>query len=394
MDKDVTLHWQGPAWFAGRTMPGSIGMVPGLTADVDLLEAYQDGRKLPSAVPSAILVDTTCVTEMEGGEAFYIWLNQQIDQLECDIPLVYLCAAADTLPDRPRPHAVMDRQIPDDILFLAVSDLQRALLRSEEARIRRLTFGRIHGYTGSERHRGGSGLLVIGLGKRFLELTHAVSSKVQTIGAFDQTMGESYMAQRAFDAVILNGDYADTHEALRQFRLDPRHASLPVIAIASQKTDIIALFEAGATDVIFGNPTEANLRLRLATAIRSGKRRRLADRALAESHRWLAEHLNKGGIPQKLYQTYLERADQALSKRGLKVCELQLVPQEFDPLKLASANAANLYGTLLSVADATSREEDLICHVRDLGPMAVLKSERGKHRLQQRINAILAHTEI
>ncbi|NVK36274.1 MAG: hypothetical protein HWE23_17450 [Rhodobacteraceae bacterium] len=394
MEKDSSLHWHGPAWYAGRRFPGSTGQIPGLPGDVDLLEAFAGDHTLSGPLPSCVLIDATEVAGHGEPAEFYGWLDLQVAALETDVPILVLCAAGEDLPEKPRIHAVIDRQVPDDILFASICDLQRTLIRVEEARVRRLTFGRIPGYTGARRHRGGSGLLVIGLGTRFLELTHALKKNVETVGAFDQVMGETYLARRAFDAVILDGDYADIYETLRQLRIDPRYVSLPVLAIASHKTDVLSLFKAGASDVIFGNLTETNLKMRLATAIRSGKRRRLADRVLAESHHWLTRRLQAGGISRECYDAYLMRSREAAKKRGLDICELVLLPHNFAEADFRLDSATDLFGTVLSVADATSREEDLVCYVQDLGPMAVLKNERGKTRLEERINAILSHTQI
>jgi hypothetical protein len=135
-----------------------------------------------------------------------------------------------------------------------------------------------------------------------------------------------------------------------------------------------------------------NLALRLAAAIRAGKRRRLADKILAESHKWLTRELNTGGVSQNHYDRYLSTIGPALAKRGLEIWEMNLLPENFSTPDMSTMLAPDLYGTLLSIADATSREEDLVCFVHDRGPVAVLKSERGKSRLQARINAILGRT--
>ena len=71
---------------------------------------------------------------------------------------------------------------------------------------------------------------------------------------------------------------------------------------------------------------------------------------------------------------------------------MNLLPENFSAPDMSTMLAPDLYGTVLSIADATSREEDLVCFVPDRGPVAVLNSERGKARLQARINAILGRT--
>ena len=81
-----------------------------------------------------------------------------------------------------------------------------------------------------------------------------------------------------------------------------------------------------------------------------------------------------------------------MKKRGLEIWQMKLLPENFNFPADSAMLAEDLYSTVLAIADATSREEDLVCVVRDAGPVAVLKSERGMARLRSRINAILSHT--
>ncbi|WP_209008297.1 hypothetical protein [Roseibium polysiphoniae] len=394
MDTETSLLWHGPTWFAGRRLPGSAGPIPGLTSDIDLITTWRTEALLPDMLPSVILLDTEALDRLDKRADFTAWLAVAIEELRTDVPILLLCKAGDDLSGLVRPTAIVDREIPDDTLFATACDLQRSLMRSEEARIRRMSFGRVPGYGSAPHHKGTSGLLIVGMGGRLLQVQQASQRNVEIVGAFDQQMGEDYLAQRAFDAVILDDTFDENLENLRRIRMDARFAALPVLAVAEQASDIPTLFRAGASDVLRLPLQETNLSIRLSTAIRFGKRRRLADKVLAESHKWLREQLNTGGVPQVFYARYSERAGAALAKRGLEIWEMKLLPENFSTPDDATLLAPDLYGTVLSIADATSREEDLVCFVHDVGPIAVLKSERGKARLQARINAILGHTRL
>jgi len=393
MDQDNSLLWQGPVWFAGRPSPVSAGPIPGLPGDIDLLQAYPGTEEPDDRLPSAIVVDISSVAEADRN-GFLAWLDGLITRLPTDVPLFFLSDPDDILPARPKANATINRSVPDDVLFNAICSHQRALMRFEEARIRRLVFGRIPGYGAAPHYRGTSGRLVVGLGGRFPDLQQASDRKVEVIGAFTRDMAENYLSQRAFDAVILDSNLDETLESLRLIRMDARFAALPVLVVTDRLEDTAMLFRAGANDVLNVPLHDANLRARRATAIRHGKRRRLADKVLAESHRWLTQQLGSGGVSQADYARYLERAGDALAKRGLELCEMKLLPENFFLPDQTIALSEALCGTLLSIADATSREEDLVCVVHDMGPVAVLKSQRGKGRLQARIEAILGHTAL
>lgn len=393
MDQDVSLLWQGPVWFAGRPSPTSAGSVPGLPGDIDLLRGFTNPEGMDDRLPSAVVVDISAIEACDRNR-FFAWLDGMVARLPTDVPIFFLSGSDDVLPNRPKANATINRAVPDDVLFNAICSHQRALMRFEEARIRRLVFGRIPGYGAAPHYRGTSGLLVVGLGGRYPDLQEASGRKVEVIGAFTRDMAENYLSQRAFDAVILDSTLDETLESLRLIRMDSRFTAIPVLVVTDHPGDTAMLWKAGANDVLTLPLDETNLRARLATAIRHGKRRRLADKVLAESHRWLTQQLDKGGVSQNDYHRYLERAGQALAERGLSLCEMKLLPENFVLPEQTTALAENLYGTLLSVADATSREEDLVCVVNDIGPVAVLKSQRGKGRLQARIEAILAHTAL
>lgn len=393
MDSESSFLWQGPTWFLGRMPPVPTGGLPGLGADVDLLTAFAADEDISFPLPSSVLVDPEQIPA-DIKDTFLVWLVNQLLALPSDVPVIYFSEGDCLVPDKPKSSAILNRSISETALFERICDLQRVLIRSEEARIRRMVFGRVPGYGAAPHISGRGGLLVIGFGGRFLDVMQARQKNVDVIGAFDQRMGEEYLSQRAFDAVILDGAFDDVLENLRCLRRDARFASIPVLAVTSFESDLPIFYDAGANDVLLAPLSQDMLRQRLAAAIRLGKRRRLADRVLAESRKWLMQQQQSGGLKRRDYDSYLQQAAKALSARGLMIWQISLLPDVPPSGDFTGMIAPDLCGTVLSIADATSREEDLVCFVRDLGPVAVLKSERGCERLKSRISAILGHTRL
>ncbi|GGB45264.1 hypothetical protein GCM10011316_16620 [Roseibium aquae] len=393
MDADPSLMWHGPLWYAGFRPAELSGAIPGLRTDEDLLTHFQAGSHPSGALPSAIAVTPTLLGTTTEQSAFFQWLDALVSGLACEVPLILFIGPEDVVPERPRADAVIHFGMAPQHVFERVCALQRNLLRFEEARVRRLVFGRLAGSAPAPHHSGPSGLLVIGVGHRFLELEATAEDKVDVVGAFDQRLAEDYLKQRAFDAVILDGGLPDALETLRQLRFDARFATLPVLVFSSGQGEAHALVEAGATDVLPQGITAENLKARMRVLIRAGKRRRLADRILAESRKWLMQTASAGGVPESVYQAYLDRTQSGLELRGLRLEEVWLAPAEGLPgTPSGESDTSNVFATLMTIADATSREEDLVCVVAGKGPVAVLKSDRGKARIMARINAILSHT--
>lgn len=391
MDLETSLSWRGPYWYAGRRPRRQSDTDAPEDLDVSLLEIFGRGGTPPTAVPAAIVIDLAQIPEMVR-QPFHDWLRPIVRGLSCEVPFYILSGSDDWIPDDVRPTAILERSVPDDVLLMLICIHQRALMRSEEARIRRRIFGRVEGFGVAPHHSGTSGLLVVGLSGRFLEWQAASDRRVEVIGAFDGTMAAEFMTQRAFDAVVIDSAIDDTIDYMQQIRRDSRFAGLPVMAVCDDERDVVDLFRNGASDVLLGQNRQDTLNRRIACAIRLGKRRRLADRVLAESQVWLRQQISTGGLPQDRYLAYLKTASDALAARGLDLWEMRLSPEYFDIPAIGLNNMADLNGTLLSIADATSRDEDLVCLVEDIGPVAVLKNETGTRRLQKRINSILTHT--
>ncbi|MEP2705493.1 MAG: hypothetical protein ABJN98_03135 [Roseibium sp.] len=393
MDVETSLSWRGAYWYAGRRPIRSDNADLPEDLDVSLIDVFNRQRKPPTALPAAVVVDVTQIPE-DIRESFFAWLATQLKSLPCEVPYYVLTCGNDDLPEDLRATGIIGRSVPDDVLLMLICIQQRAILRTEEARIRRQIFGRIPGFGTAPHQSGTSGLLVVGLSGRFLEWQAASEQKVEVIGAFDGAMAAEFMTQRAFDAVVIDTEYEDTIDYMQQVRRDPRFAGLPVLAVCENQEDSVLLFRNGASDVLMGTHKKETLNKRLAAAIRFGKHRRLADRVLAESHSWLRQQINVGGLGTEFYSAYLETSSNALATRGLDLWEMRLTPEYFNFPEEAHHQSEDFNGTLLSIADATSRDEDLVCLVRDLGPVAVLKNEAGPRKLQKRINSILSHTVI
>ncbi|MCV0424864.1 MAG: hypothetical protein K5905_05305 [Roseibium sp.] len=354
---------------------------------------HQRGSVLPTALPAAIVVD---VTAIQGGDQtdFFDWLVPQVQNLACEVPFYVLTGSEDEVPSGLPATAIIDRVVPDDVLLMLICIHQRSLLRSEEAQLRRRIFGRIPGFGSAPHHSGSSSLMVVGLSGRFLEWQDASDQKAEVVGAFDGNMAVEFMSQRAFDAVVVDAPIEDAVDYMQQIRRDARFAGLPVLAVCEHEEDSLLLFRNGASDVLVGDNRKETLAQRLIAAIRFGKRRRLSDRILAESHVWLRQQDGKGGLDVEFYTNYLETCSDALAAKGLDLWEMRLQPENFG-LEVSTPEDLNeVYTTLLSIAEATSRDEDLVCLVQGLGPVAVLKNEAGTTRLQKRIHSILAHTQL
>ncbi|MBN9670584.1 response regulator transcription factor [Labrenzia aggregata] len=352
---------------------------------------FERGSRLPTALPAAIVVDVTC--SLDGTlDSFFEWLLPFVRDLACDVPFYILTGGDDDIPQGVQPTAVINRTVPDDVLLMLICIHQRAILRFEEAQLRRNVFGRIPGFGSAPHHSGTSSLMVVGVSGRFLEWQDAIDEKFEVVGAFDGSMAVEFMALRAFDAVVVDAPFEDAVDYIQQIRRDARFAGLPVLAVCEDEDDTVHLFRNGASDVLMGENRKDTLASRLATAIRFGKRRRLADRGLAESRMWLRQQINHGGLDIDYYNSYLDSCSAALAVRGLDLWEMRLQPENFGIEVSSPDELEETYSTLLSIADATSREEDLVCLVKDMGPVAVLKNEQGTLRLQNRINMILRHT--
>ncbi|MTI07973.1 hypothetical protein E1180_20945 [Roseibium denhamense] len=346
---------------------------------------------MPSAVPAAVVVDIAAVPDPER-KPFFDWLSPQIQALSCEVPVYILTDGQDHVPQVSNVTAILERQVPDDVLLMLICIHQRALIRSDEARIRRQVFGSNPAAEPAPHHSGTSSLLVIGLSGRFLEWQAASDHKVEVIGAFDGNMATEFMSQRAFDAVVIDTNFEESIDYMQQIRRDARFAGIPVLAVCEGEYDAQVLFRNGASDVLLGSNLKETLSKRLEAAIRFGKRRRLADRVLAQSHNWLRQQFKEGGLSVQKYTSYLETCSDMLASRGLDLWEMRLIPENFGVTPPVGDALHELQSTLLSIADATSRDEDLVCLVHELGPVAVLKNEAGPENLRRRIHSIIAHT--
>ena len=276
---------------------------------------YERGSAPPMALPAAIVVDIADIDYL-GPEGFFGWLQDLIGHLPCEVPFYILTGSGEKVPAGIQPTAIIDRVVPDDILLMLICIHQRALLRSEEAQLRRRIFGRIPGFGSAPHHSGTSSLLVVGLSGRFLEWQDASEQKVEVVGAFDGNMAVEFMANRAFDAVVVDSPFDDAIDYMQQIRRDSRFAGLPVLAVCEHEEDSVELFRNGASDVLVGVNRKETLTRRLVCALRFGKRRRLSDRILAESHMWLRQQITEGGLGVDYYTKYLETCSNALAVRG------------------------------------------------------------------------------
>ncbi|MEC9469813.1 MAG: hypothetical protein VYA18_08855, partial [Pseudomonadota bacterium] len=227
MDVETSLSWRGPYWYAGRRPRRSSNGDAPEDLDVSLISMFDRRSKLPMALPAAIVVDIS-ILENDRRDEFFSWLLPQIRLLASEVPFYILTGSDDILPPGLQPTAIIDKVVPDEVLLMLICIHQRALLRSEEAQLRRRIFGRIPGFGSAPHHSGTSSLLVVGLSGRFLEWQDASEEKVEVVGAFDGSMAVEFMSKRAFDAVVIDAPFEDAVDYMQQIRRDARFAGLPV----------------------------------------------------------------------------------------------------------------------------------------------------------------------
>lgn len=220
MDVETSLSWRGPYWYAGRRPRRSDSGDAPEDLDVSLVNMFERRSRLPTALPAAVVVDITCLEDSQR-DAFFDWLLPQVRGLVCEVPFYVLTGSDDLLPDNLQATAIIDRIVPDEVLLMLICIHQRALLRSEEAQLRRRIFGRIPGFGTAPHHSGSSSLLVVGLSGRFLEWQDASEQKVEVVGAFDGNMAVEFMSKRAFDAVVIDAPFDDAVFYMQQIRRDP-----------------------------------------------------------------------------------------------------------------------------------------------------------------------------
>ena len=153
MDVETSLSWRGPYWYAGRRPRRSSNGDAPEDLDVSLISMFDRRSKLPMALPAAIVVDIS-ILEDDRRVEFFSWLLPQIRLLASEVPFYILTGSDDILPPGLQPTAIIDKVVPDEVLLMLICIHQRALLRSEEAQLRRRIFGRIPGFGSAPHHSG------------------------------------------------------------------------------------------------------------------------------------------------------------------------------------------------------------------------------------------------
>ncbi|MTI17554.1 DNA-binding response regulator [Rhodobacteraceae bacterium RKSG542] len=313
-----------------------------------------------------------------------------------EIPLLVVTSGNVPVPLHLKPSATVSDSIPPDVLIPRLASLRRLANRSEEARVRRKLFGPLPDYKEAMHPIQTSGLLVAGLGRYFAKVQDISSMPVDIIGAFTPEMVESYLAERSFEAILLDYPVWDAQDQLLRLRADPRYFNVPIIAHAQTPEDAAVLYGAGATDVLMGEVSEKALSGHLLSALRAGRRQRLTDVILTVSSRWLSRNNTGGLVPEEVFSHYMRLLEESTTARGEAIYRLDLLEliSRFtgNNAEILKANKDAWSGTVLSIAMAVCRDEDFVADVEGHGPVAILRSKKGLEQLSNRIMVMVRTT--
>lgn len=183
-------------------------------------------------------------------------------------------------------------------LLSRVASLRRlSTMQSELARRTEVaaTFGVSLPDAGSAVMEADSDLLVVGAGRRFLAVEGLLATQAVVTGAMSPRIGLDYLDRRAFDTILTDLPAEEAANFVRDLRLHPSHAEIPVVALGLEGEDAARLVEAGATDVVSDAALQSDLR-RLVSGLIVEHRFRRALRAAYARGRHLETHDNLTGL--------------------------------------------------------------------------------------------------
>jgi diguanylate cyclase (GGDEF)-like protein len=140
-----------------------------------------------------------------------------------------------------------------------------------------------------------SDLLVVGAGRRFLSVEGLLAAQAVVTGAMSARIGLDYLDRRSFDTILMDLPADEAAAFVRDLRLHPTHAEIPVVALGLDGADAAAVVEAGATDVLSDAAMPTDLR-RLVTGLIVEQRFRRALRTAYARGRHLETHDNLTGL--------------------------------------------------------------------------------------------------
>ncbi|WP_029057031.1 hypothetical protein [Stappia stellulata] len=322
-------------------------------------------------------------------------LRESIRAEGVDVPLV-VATRAGTGADtgwRRLPDAFLPPETSPALLATRLRETIRQSVRMEEARLRRMTLGALPGETVAAPHRPG-GLMVAGLGQQAgaaLERAGLVANLTGVLAA--ETVCRR-LQEAGSRALFIDMPTARALDVIERVSADPRHVSLPVMAMAETVEDIETLLAAGCNDVVRRDVAPEDLGVRLRALLAAGARRALSNAAL---RRFRAVYLEEETLLSRAaHDAYLGRLREALSRRGRVPLLMTLADLHPAPLRPAAANddplAPVVGDPVRSTLLAASREEDFVARVEELGDRIVLRDVQAAAGLTRRVGAILAST--
>ncbi|WP_349360603.1 hypothetical protein [Stappia sp.] len=314
-----------------------------------------------------------------------------------DIPLLIAGPLPNEASGRLRPVAYLAPECPAERLAERLRDVVREAVRLEEARLRRRCLGGRGARTGRQGEDPGAScdrLLVVGLSDRVAGALRAQGRGIDLVGALTADTALAELDRGGIVGAVLDAPVSRIEDVLAQIRRDPRHATLPVLAIATTVASAERLWLAGASDVAIAGLEPEALAARLRPLLLAGARRKLTRHVLARDR---AAHLSgETAVPRDRFDAYLAALTGVLAARGQSPVQRPLASFHPGPMAAHVANDPDLTAAIgdpvRSAALAASREEDFIATVEGLGDIAVLRGQAAADRLSRRIAGIVGAT--
>ncbi|WP_249689558.1 hypothetical protein [Stappia sp. WLB 29] len=314
------------------------------------------------------------------------------------MPRVVLCTDPVSAPESDEaslPDAFLSPACPPELALERLAETVRQARRMEEARLRRAAFGPLAAVQTPDLSQG-IPVLVAGDSARIGVALGAHLAALDLRGCLTAEAALPALEEAPARLMVVDLPASRAAELLARLRGDPRHITLPVLALCADEEEAAALLTSGASDCMPRAAAPKVLARHLLCLLRAGARRVLADRVLAG---YRPRHRSGKGwpeLPREAYERYLAALGEALALRGAEPLTLQLAQIAPPPFASRAANddpfAGSLVNPVLSATLAASRDEDFVARVEGLGDIAVLRDAEAQDRIRRRIGAIVAST--
>lgn len=290
------------------------------------------------------------------------------------------------------PDAFLSPACPPELALERLAETVRQARRMEEARLRRAAFGPLAAVQTRDLSQG-IPVLVAGDSARIGVALDAHLAALDLRGCLTAEAALAALEEAPARLMVVDLPALRASELLARLRGDPRHITLPVLALCADEAEAAALLTSGASDCVVPRMVTPKILARhLLCLLRAGARRSLADRVLAGYRPRRGLPL----LPREAFERYLAALGEALALRGAEPLTLQLTQIAPPPLASLAANdgpfAVSSVNPALSATLAASRDEDFVARVEGLGDIAVLRDAEAQERIRRRIGAIVAST--